>query len=649
MRTPFAAVAALAFATACGTAAAQTSSNSAAPVSPATDPGSAAATQTTPATQTAQPAQPAPVVDNPLDPVVVTAARTRQPLSDALPQTTSFNAQDIANSGAVDLPSLLQFAPGAEIVTNGPPGSNTSLFLRGADSDQSLVLLDGIRLDGAGTGSTQISQLMLAGIDRVEVVNGNVSALYGSSAVGGVVQLFTKDGGDYPPRVSLETEYGSYHTQRQTFSVDGALDKDGSTTFSFTASRFKTDGFSALNPQLAPDANPNANGFLDTTISGTLKHRFNDDWDAGIRFYQADGRPSFDDSFGLPTDLNNSVNRDQMIQAFVDGKLTDRWNSHLVVANGTDDNSTYLNGVFQDRFNTTNHQLNWTNEFALAQQQQIVFGYSHQDQALDTNDFSAPDRHVNSGYVGYNGRFGASQIQLNVRRDQYSDFGGANTYYAGYGYNFDTHWKAILSASSSFNAPSFDNLFFPDFGTPTLQPEYAHSFEGALQYASDTLGVVRVTAFQTRYRNLIESVQTSPGDFFAENVDRAKVQGLETTWSGRFAQTDVRASVTFQNPEDETDDVILERRARQFGSLSVAHPFGGWRVGGDWYVSGPTVDSGNPLAGYGVLNLSARYDINPSWHVTAQLANVLNRNYEVAFAFNTPGRGAYVTLGWQQR
>jgi len=583
-----------------------------------------------------------------LAPLVVTAQRDAQPLADALPQTVRFDAQDIADTTARDLPGLLTLAPGAQIVRNGGPGSTASLFLRGASPAQSLVLVDGVRIDSVSQGSAQLEQIPLDQIDHVEVVNGNVSALYGSGAIGGVVQVFTKDGGNHPPRFHFETEFGSYHTQRQAAGVDGALDRDGRTTFSIELARAKDDGFSSIDPALAP-VNPNANGYLDQSVSASLRHRFSERWDAGVRFFQSTGNDSFDDPFGLPGDLNNLHSRVQAVSAFANGKLTDSWTSRFVAARSSDRNDTALNGAYQYRYDTDNRQYTWQNDFALAPEQKLQLGYEHLDQSLDSNQYTAPERHVNSVFAGYSGRLGASQWQANLRRDQYSDFGGANSYYLGYGYYFSEHWKATASWSDAFRAPGFNDLFFPFSGNPAIQPERSHSLEAALQYASDALGVLRLTAFETRYSNLIDYVQTVPGVFVAQNVGRAKVQGIEGSWAGRVGKTDVRAALTLQNPVDEDTQSDLNRRAWHFASFSVNRAIGSWRVGGEWLVSGARNDSGTELAGYGVVNLSARYQITRAWYVAAQIQNLFDKDYELAYTYNTPRRGAYVTLGWQQQ
>jgi vitamin B12 transporter len=583
-----------------------------------------------------------------LSPVVVTAERGPQALADAIPQTSLFDQQDIADTTATDLPGLLQLAPGAQISRTGGPGSTASVYLRGASSTQTLLLIDGVRVDSVSLGAPQLGQIPLDQIDHVEVVNGNVSALYGSGAIGGVVQVFTKEGGDHPPRFNFSVGYGSYHTQTQQAGVNGALDKDGRTTFSISLARTKDDGFSSLDPQQAPNANPNANGYLNESISASLRHQFNDRWDAGVNYFQSNGNDSYDNAYGVPTDLNNLYSKVRQASVFANGKLTDWWTTRFIVAEGDDRSVSNTNGVYNGRFDTDNRQYTWQNDFAFAAQQKLQVGYEHLDQSLDSDTFAAPDRHVDSAFVGYTGRFGRNQIQANMRHDQYSDFGGANSYYLGYGFDITGHWKATASYADSFRAPSFDDLYYPISGNPSIQPERSHSIEAALQYASSALGVMRVSVYQTRYSNLIDYAQVTPGIYLAENVGHAKVQGLEGSWSGHVGKTDVRASLTLQNPVDLDNDVDLLRRARRFGSLAVNRSIAGWRVGGEWIVSGPREDSSGELGGYGIVNLSARYNITKAWYVVAQIQNLFNKDYETAYSYNSPGRGAYVTVGWQQ-
>lgn len=584
-----------------------------------------------------------------LEPVVVTARRGPEKLADALPQTTLFTRDDIARSSATDLPGLLALAPGAQIVRNGGPGATASLFLRGAQSSQSLVLIDGVRVDSGSLGAAQIADLPLDQIDHVEIVNGNVSSLYGSGAIGGVVQVFTKDGGNHPPRLDVSVGYGSYRTQSQQAGVSGRLDADGRTTFSLALSREKTDGFSAIDPALQPGANPNANGNLNESVSATLRHRFANGWTAGVNWFQANDTNSFDNAYGAPADLNTLYSRVQQISAFADGKLADWWTTRLRVSTGNDRSQNWLNGAYTDRFNTDNRQYTWQNDFTIARGHTIQAGYERLDQSFDSDVYSAPQRHVNSGWLGYTGRFGNSQFQANLRRDQYSDFGGANSYYLGYGLDLGEHWKVTASYADAFRAPTFNDLYYPLSGNPAILPERSHSVEAGLQYASDALGLLRLNLFQTRYANLIQYVPGAGGFVYtAENAGRAKVQGLEASWQGQVGRTDLRVSATLQNPVDQSADQDLVRRARRFAAFSASHPFGGWRVGGEWLVSGARDDFGERLGGYGVVNLTMHYDITKAWYVSAHLDNLFDKDYQLAYAYNTPRRGAYVTIGWRQ-
>jgi vitamin B12 transporter len=597
----------------------------------------------------AAPATPPAVSAGPLAPIVVTAQRGPQPLSDAIPQTTRFSRKEIDDSTATDLPGLLALAPGAQIVRNGPPGSNATLSLRGGSATQSLVLIDGIRVDSVSLGQIQLGQIPLSAVDHVEIVNGDVSALYGSGAMGGVVQVFTKDGGNHPPRFDFSAGYGSYHTQTQQAGVGGALDKDGKTTFSVSVARSKDDGFPAIDSTLAPNVNPAADGYLNESVAASLHHTFAEGWDAGVRYFQSDGEVAFDNAYGLPTDVNDLYSKVRVASAFVNGKLTDRWTTHVTAGIGDDRAVDRTNGVYNNRFDTDNRQLTWQNDVKLAPRQKLQLGYERLEQSLQSDMVAAPDRTVDSAFAGYTARFGANQIQANVRRDRYSDFGGANTYYLGYGFDFTEHWKATASYSSAFRAPSFDDLYFPGSGNLSIRPERSHSAEAALQYGSDTLGLFRLTAFQTRYTDLIKYVPTQGGLFYiAENADRAKVQGLEGSWSGRVGKTDVRAALTVQNPVDEASDTDLNQRARHFASLSVRRSLAAWRIGGEWIVSGPRNDSNVSLGGFGLVNLSARYDITKAWYVSAHIDNLFDKHYELAYTYNTPRRSAFITIGWQE-
>lgn len=585
-----------------------------------------------------------------LNRTVVTASRSEQRLADALPHTTVITRADIERSQAPDAVSLLRREAGIEIAQAGGPGATASLFMRGAGSNQTLILIDGVRVSSGTTGTTQIEQLMADQIDHIEIVRGNVSALYGSDAIGGVVQIFTRNGRGHAPLANAEIEYGAHNTKRAQAGISGQLGERGDTSFALSVSEFKTTGFSSINPRQAPNANPNDNAYSNQSVSAQLQHRFSADWQAGLTWFQTWSNVSYDNAFGSPTDDNDSHNQVRAMSIYVDGKLTPDWKTRLTLSQGDDKNLNFTNGQVQQpgRFNTQNRQASWQNDWAFLPDQMLKVGFEHLDQTIDTDAYAPPVRRVDSGYIGYEGKFGPHQLQLNLRRDRYSDFGGANSYYAGYGFAFNPQWKAVASISNAFRAPSFNELYYPFFGNPNLQPEKARSVEGGVEYQS-TVGLVRMTAFETDYSNLITSVfDPVSGNFLAANVNRARVNGLETSWRGTLYGVDVRASFTMQNPQDLSANQLLSRHARHFGSVSAYKAFGPFSAGIEWNAAGERQDSARTLGGYGLLNLTGRYQIARDWALSARVENLLNKNYQLINPYNTVSRGVFFTLSWQQ-
>ena len=591
----------------------------------------------------AQAVQPA---DSALSPVVVTASRSAQRLQDALPHTTVISQDEIVRSQALDLRTLLKREAGVELTQSGGLGAGTSVFMRGANSNQALILIDGVRISSATSGNANLADLLADQIDRIEVVRGNVSALYGSDAVGGVIQIFTKSGEGRTPAPSAQLSYGTYDTRRASASYGGQV---GDTSFNVGVSHLRTDGFSALDPRQAPRANPNDNGYENTSVSASVRHAFNQDWDAGVRLFQTWGELSYDSAFGRPTDDYESRNQVRSLSAFANGKLTDQWKTRVVLAQGDDRSRNTLNGAPDGTFDTRNHQLTWQNDYTFLPGQVLQFGTEFLRQSINTSAYNADKRRVSSVFGGYQGTFGAHQIQLNARRDKYSDFGGANSYFGGYGYHLNDTFKLLANASSAFRAPTFNELFYPGFGNPDLRAERARSIEAGVQ-ATGVLGILRVTAFRTHYQDLIISA-VGPGGLFAPyNVGRARVRGIETSYRGTVAGVDVQASLTLQDPENRETGAQLVRRAKRFGNLGVSRTIGPVTLGADWYLTAERKETGGrTIGGYGLFGLSASYKLTPEVSVAARVDNVFNKDYQVVYPYNTPGRTAMVTLAYRPK
>ncbi len=582
--------------------------------------------------------------------VVVTASRLAQPLTDAIAHTTVITQKEIRESQAPDLLNLLRREAGFEFVQNGGIGTTSSIFMRGGDGRQTLVLIDGVRINSATLGTTSIEHVMLDQIDRVEIVRGNVSALYGASAIGGVIQIFTKQGSG-APHAEAQAMVGSRGTDRVAAGYSGSVDD---TRFSLNVSRFQTDGFSAINTSQAPKANPDNDGYRNVSFSGQLSRRLAAGHEIGLRAYQSTGNVQFDSASGKPTDVNILDDTLSSYALYSENQFTSLWKSRFTIARGADESTSYTNGISAGRFNTTNMQYQWQNDFSVATGHVITAGLEHQQQSIDsTTAYQVTGRNVNSAVLAYSGRLSKHQFQTSVRRDLYSDFGGANTWLIGYGYEINPRWKLTAMRSNAFTAPTFNQLFFPGFGNPALQPEKALSNELGVQYAAD-IHLLRLALFRTEYQNLIQSVTVAPGVFQSLNIGQARVEGAELSYTGQFDGWDLRASLTEQNPIDTATGAQLRRRGKTFGNLSMNTTLSGWRLGAETIVGSSrpdnTIVGSAPvtLGGYTVVNLTARYALTKNTYLAARLENVLDRYYQVAHGFNTPGRGLFVSLAWQQ-
>jgi vitamin B12 transporter len=582
------------------------------------------------------------LAQDPADELVVTATREAQRLGQTIQNTSVITQREIRASQAVDLPTLLRREAGVEFTQNGGVGRVGSLFVRGANSNATLVLIDGVRVQSATTGTTQVDQLLLDQIERVEIVRGPGSALYGADALGGVIQIFTKRGRGAPqPRVLLGG--GNERTGRFDAGYGGEV---GDTRFDASVSGFTTNGFSALRPAASPTANPDDDGYRNLSGSASVRHYFGERFKAGLSWFGTEGKSEFDNAFAA-----NRAERHEgrayvaAATGFAEGRFTDFWTSRVTLSQGIDRFRNYVNDRQTSSFRTENDQATWQNELALAPGHNLILGADWLSQRIATTTaYSRDSRHVNSLFAGYTGQVGRSAFQVNARVDDYSDFGAKGSGLVGYGFQATDAVRLTALWGQAYRAPSFNELFFPGFGNPNLQPEQVTSTEVGAQYAAGP-HLARVAGFYSTYKDLI-------GGFPITNVAEARVKGVELAYQGRILATSVRASLTLQDPENTATGQELIRRAKQFGSLVVGHRFGAFSVGAEMIASGPRYDNDVftfqrvRLPGYAIFNLVGRYDLGRGMALGVRVDNLFDKDYTLVSGYNTQGTLALVTFSY---
>jgi vitamin B12 transporter len=587
--------------------------------------------------------------------VVVTATRIAQPVSSALADVRVIDAEQIREAGAMSLPELLRAQAGVEIISNGGPGQTSGVFIRGTNANHVVLLVDGVRINSSTAGTNAFEHIPLAQIERVEVLRGPGSSLYGADAIGGVIQVFTKQGERTEARVGV----GSDHLREVSAGLGRRF---GATLLSMQAGYTQTDAFSATNPTNTQGAfNPDNDGYRDRHISLGAEHELASGHAVALRWLQSDAKAHFDQS-PISDDLNHQ--RLSSLSLESRNRIAANWRSTVRLARGTD--NSISTGLFPSHFRTDQDQFTWQNDLQVLGGELAAGLEWRREKVQSSDNFTQTQRRVASAFGSYALAWNQQRLELSLRHDDNSQFGNHNTGKLSYGWQFHPAWRLSASAGTAFKAPTFNDLYYPfsdysyDFngqhfayfyvGNPNLKPERAREVEAALRYErSGWRGGLVV--FSNRIRDLIaNSTDAANSDLHTvTNVNRARIRGATLDAAYTAAVWNARAEWTRQDAEDADTGLRLQRRAKQYGSASLSWTPGPWRAGAELVFSGDRFDNvGNTpdsrLGGYALVNLHAGYALTPELRLSARLNNVADKRYELVQGFNTPGRQFFVAL-----
>ncbi len=572
--------------------------------------------------------------------VVVTASRTEQRVRDALPSTTLISRADIERSQAFDLPALLRNVTGMEVAQNGGPGTLASVFIRGAESRHTLVLIDGVPVNNLNFSLAALEHLPLSNVERIEVVRGNVSSLYGSAALGGVIQIFTRDAGAQP-YASLKLQAGSRGLA--LLQAGAGMKTAGGTGLSFSADGLNDGGFNGIDQVKRPGTNPDTDSYNRRAFSFGLAQ----DIAIGklsLKASDTSGTTAYDSQFGPAAQADESTFQLSDVTVAGQFNLSGTWKLDLAVSSHADRLRAAVT-AFPYFTNSFSEGLNAGLQWRLSAGHTFTAGVESTRQRLESDTvYNASARELNSARVGYQGDFGPHQLQLNARHDRYSDFGDASTWLAAYAFSLTDTWRISASASTGFNAPTFNDLYYPFGGNARLRPEQVTSRELGLQYARGTVEA-RATWFSNRFTDLIGS-----DPFFTRiNINQARNEGLELTYRATYGATGVQAGATFQDPQDLTTNKRLDRRANVIANLGLTHDVGAWSPGVNLRYSGARSDATRTLDAYTVVDLKVTYAVSPTVKVLGRVDNLLDARYETVYGYHQQGVGLFVGVNWQPK
>ncbi len=576
-----------------------------------------------------------------LDNVVVTATRQAQRSSEVLTDISVIAAPEIRAAGPnATLNDLLARQPGIEITHKGGLGTDSSIFIRGSNNNHALVLVDGMRLGSTTTGYPAWGFIPLEQVERIEIIRGSCSSLYGSDAIGGVIQIFTKRG-DGPLKFFAEAGYGSWNTSSEAAGLSGGTD---GWRYSLQLAHKRSDSYSAINNPKNSSYNADRDGFEMTTSSGSLAYTPAQGHELGASYLYSDGWNRYD-SFPKAGDFKQSQTL-YGVNVYSRNRLTSDWTSTIKIGQSADRSQQYISGKPDSLIESRQTQYQWQNDITLPVGTALLAA-EHVAQSVSGNvAYDVSERTINSYLAGWHGNFGDHRAQASVRRDENSQFGGKTTGTLAYGYQLSRDWRANASYGTGFKAPTFNDLYWPGAGNPNLKPETSINREVALHYEVEKHHA-SLTYYQNKISDLVEWAPNSSGLWFPANVAKAELTGWTLAYDGQLASYKLNASLDLQNPQDTDRNTLLRYRAKEIAKFGVSREFGPFTAGAEVLASGKRyndIANTQELGGYALLNLHGSYRVARDWSLFARLNNVFDKQYVQVSNYTTPGFNAFVGI-----
>ena len=634
---------------------------------------------------------------DPINPVIVTATRTPKSGNDVLADYTYISREEIENSAQSSLPELLQQQRGIQISSSGGAGNLSSVYLRGASNAQSLVLIDGVKIDSTGGGAIW-SAIPLSLIDHIEIIYGPQSTFYGSDAIGGVVQIFTKKGGG-PAQFEASAGYGSYNTSITNAAVSGSLGKDGATNYSIGISQENSAGFNSVapnNPHYRGGANysttlpspypTTSTGYTRLGATGSLSTTWSTGQELGLKVFASKNSyqyPSNEYLSGNP-EIAQGINQLAIFSAYSKNQISDIWNSYFQASSSTNASQS-LTSQSNDRLVTPSYDFLWQNDIKIGTDKlqvllerniqyanmnnsayQTYCGYS-----LDLNACSNininQQRTTNSIAGSYELKRGNHLATLALRNDQISQYGSKVTYSAAYGYFITKELRTNINYGTGFRAPSFNDLYYPGYGTANLKPETNKNLEAGIHYETRNYGV-HLTAYQNRIENFIVPINCYDIDFNCGNpayysgshpinFSLVQIKGASLGVDGKINNLTLKASADAMSTIDQTTGLDVPNRANWVGNFLADYKINKFNLGTNITLSGPrwggvngtqTANTYN-MQSYTLVGLYGSYQIEKNLSAFARWNNVFNSQYQTNYGYANPGSNVFVGLRYAMK
>lgn len=584
--------------------------------------------------------------DSAAETIVVTATRQAMRANELLSDVTVIDRAAIEARGQESITDLLARQPGIQMSSSGGPGTLTSFYVRGARPEQTKVLVDGVPLNSVDLSGSPLRFLPLADVERIEILRGPASALYGADAIGGVIQIFTR-GGAPGLQADAFAGYGTTNTWQASAGLSGGNEQ---WRFRVEGNHESSDGFSAQkntsNKDADEDSYRNSGGAASLSFLPAKGHEL------GFKFRQNVGTTHYD-SGNTPADgsFDDRVEfKTQQWQLFTRNRLTEVWTSKLLYGESVDDQKSYASWSPEgDWLRTRNRLAAWQNDVKLPLGTALLAVEQLRQTASPEENYAAsPEQTTDSLIAGWTANHGSHRWQLSARHDDHSEAGAKGNYALAYGYQLTDTLRAQAGYGTAFKVPSLYQLFSSWYGNPNLKPEEATNREAALVWERGNQ-----MASATWYLNKIDDlIDFSLETWMYENISSARMEGVTLAYAGQFGDWAVRAAYDWLDARNEASDLRLGRRARDKATLALSRRWGAWEAGGEWVGVGRRYNTNSEtdeMGGYGLVNLTARFTLSKELTIEGRINNLFDKNHETVRGYNTPGFNAFVGLRYQPK
>jgi vitamin B12 transporter len=650
-------------------------------------------------------------IENSMDPVLVTANRAPTLATNVLADYDYIGPEEIQQAGQTSLVDLLQRQRGVQVTNgSGSGGSMASVFLRGTTNAQSIVLIDGVRSDSAFNGGPTWESIPLPLIDHIEIIFGPQSSLYGADAIGGVVQIFTKDGGG-PAKISVSTGYGTYGTSVSDASIYGSTEGDQKIRYSLGVSETLSTGFNTIASNNPFGMTAMKSGYVQNGVTGKLSQEWAPGQVLGMQMIQSRVNsqiPGFNtldfynnnnyyncwSACGTPgpQQSQNAISQMGIYTLFSRNQIADNWKSSLQASISNNNGQTLMGATpysptYNPYINTQQNLYTWQNDISIGpdllqligeRRTQNVNSYQYNG-ALDSifsnniNNGNAANTALPSGFsqtrdtnsvaASYQIKRGNNLANISIRNDSITGYGPQATGAISYGYFFTKEWRANVNYGTGFRAPTFNDLYYPGYGMPNIQPEKSKNTELGLHFDNQTLEA-HLVAFDNSITNMIQGTMTGcpTADMWgcASNIGLAHITGVSFGGTATFDSFKLKGSITQQNPENVTSDTWLYKQSRTLGNASIEYALHKFTAGFEGTFSGVAHDfSGydaitnapynGVMGGYSIFNFYSAYKIDENWNFFARWNNITDKQYQTTYGYNSMGSNIFVGVRYAMK